>query len=69
MKADKNTVIGFVLLGILFFVYFWYTNQQQAVVRASEQRAQDSIARINAARIKPTDPATAYKDSLHGCRK
>ena len=65
MKADKNTIIGFVLLGILFFVYFWYTNQQQAVLRAAEQRAQDSIARVNATRIKPVDPALAYQDSLH----
>src|SRR5579875_2260289 len=65
MKADKNTVIGFVLLGVLFFVYFWYTSKQQAVLKAAEQRAQDSIARINAAKIKPVDAAVAYLDSLH----
>ena len=65
MKADKNTIIGFVLLGVLFFVYFWYTNKQQSVLRAAEQRAQDSIARVNATKIKPVDPAVAYRDSLH----
>ncbi len=65
MKADKNTIIGFVLLGVLFFVYFWYTNQQQAVLQAAQQRAQDSIARVEATKIKTVDPAQAYNDSLH----
>ena len=65
MKADKNTVIGFVLLGILFFAYFWFTNKQQATLRAAEQRAQDSIARVNAIKGPKTDPATALQDSLH----
>ena len=65
MKADKNTIVGFVLLGVLFFVYFWYTNKQQSVLRAAEQRAEDSIARVNASKIIPADPAVAYRDSLH----
>ena len=65
MKADKNTIVGFVLLGVLFFVYFWYTNKQQSVLRAAEQRAEDSIARVNASKIIPADPAVAYQDSLH----
>ena len=65
MKADKNTIVGFVLLGVLFFVYFWYTNKQQSVLRAAEQRAEDSIARVNASKIIPADPAVAYHDSLH----
>lgn len=64
MKADKNTIIGFVLLGILFFVYFWYTNKQQAALQASEKRAQDSITAVNAAKVKPVDPAVARLDSL-----
>ncbi len=65
MKADKNTIIGFVLLGVLFFVYFWYTSKQQSVLKAAEQRAQDSIARVNAIKTKPLDPAEAYRDSIH----
>ena len=65
MKADKNTIIGFVLLGILFFVYFWYTNKQQAIVKAAEVRAQDSIALVNSSKIKPADPVAAYNDSIH----
>src|SRR3954470_880309 len=65
MKADKNTIIGFVLLGILFFVYFWYTGKQQSALQASEKRAQDSIAAINAAKAKAVDPTIARLDSLH----
>src|SRR5689334_14597065 len=65
MKTDKNTIIGFVLLGILFFVYFWYNNQQQAAMQAAEKHAQDSIAAVNAAKVKPTDLAAARLDSLH----
>src|SRR3954465_7711275 len=65
MKADKNTIIGFVLLGILFFVYFWYTGKQQSAIQASEKRAQDSIAAVNAAKAKAIDPNIARLDSLH----
>ena len=62
MKADKNTIIGFVLLGILFFVYFWYTGKQQSALQASEKRAQDSIAAINNAKAKAVDPNLARLD-------
>lgn len=43
MKFDKNTVIGFVVLGLLFFAYFYYTNKEQALYR-KEQARFDSIA-------------------------
>ena len=64
MKADKNTIIGFVLLGILFFVYFWYTGKQQTALQAAEKRAQDSIGAVNAAKAKAIDPNIARLDSL-----
>lgn len=65
MKADKNTIIGFVLLGILFFAFFWYTNKQQQGVLADKQHKEDSIARVNAAKVKPIDTAVAkVEDSL-----
>jgi YidC/Oxa1 family membrane protein insertase len=38
MKSDKNSLIGFVLLGILFFSYFWYTNQQQTALVAFKKQ-------------------------------
>ena len=64
MKTDKNTVIGFVLLGILFFVYFWYSNKQQGELLVIKQKQEDSIKRVNAANLKPQDVALARVDSL-----
>jgi YidC/Oxa1 family membrane protein insertase len=64
MKTDKNTIIGFVLLGVLFFVFFWYTNKQQQAARLEKQRMEDSIARVNATKIKPVDSTAAKLDSL-----
>lgn len=43
MGFDRNTVIGFVLLGILLMGYFWYTSQNQRQWAAIKQREQDSI--------------------------
>lgn len=50
MKFDRNTVIGFVILAVLFFGYFFYTNQEQAAYKREKER-KDSIA--NASRPKP----------------
>ena len=65
MNLDKNTVTGFVLLGILFFLFFWYSNKEQKAFAEIEQRKQDSIARINALKAIPADPIAAKKDSLY----
>ena len=46
MKTDKNTVIGFVLLAGLFFVYFWYTSKQQNEIAAYKKRFDDSVALV-----------------------
>ena len=64
MKTDKNSVIGFVLLAILFFLYFWYTNKQQAALVEIKKKQEDSIARIEAARMKIVDTVTAKIDSV-----
>ena len=48
MKTDKNTVIGFVLLAVLFFVYFWYTSKQQNEIAAYKKRFDDSVAVVKA---------------------
>lgn len=61
---DKNTVIGFVLLGVLFFVYFWYNNKQQHELAEFQQKQKDSLARVQAANRKPLDTAVARLDSL-----
>jgi YidC/Oxa1 family membrane protein insertase len=64
MKSDKNSLIGFVLLGILFFSYFWYTNQQQTALVAFKKQQEDSIAKVQAKLVKPQDLVAAKIDSL-----
>jgi YidC/Oxa1 family membrane protein insertase len=50
MNFDRNTVLGFILLAVLFFGYFYYTNQEQAAynkAKARQQFVEDSIAKVN----------------------
>src|SRR5215203_3175446 len=69
MKFDRNTVIGFVILAVLFFGYFWFNSQEQnkqlawkkeqdriKFVQDSTKRRTDSIAIAN--RPKKIDTAT-----------
>ena len=42
MNFDRNTIIGFVVLALLFFGYFYFNRQQQLSYEA-EQRRLDSI--------------------------
>jgi YidC/Oxa1 family membrane protein insertase len=64
MKTDKNTVIGFVLLGILFIAYFTYTSRQQQALLKERKHIEDSIARVNASKAPVTDPVAIRTDSL-----
>ncbi|MFP5041409.1 membrane protein insertase YidC [Parasediminibacterium sp. JCM 36343] len=69
MQTDKNTVIGMVLLGILFFAYFYFSNQQQQVLAKEKQHQEDSLNRIKATQLKLQDTSRlnqAYlkKDTL-----
>ncbi|MET0392259.1 MAG: membrane protein insertase YidC [Chitinophagaceae bacterium] len=64
MKFDRNTVLGFVILALLFFGYFFYNNKEQAAQKEAvlkEQARKDSIA--NANRPK-TDTLALKADSL-----
>ena len=56
MNFDRNTVLGFVVLALLFFGYFWYTNKEQAAFRKQQARV-DSIANAN----KPKQDTIALK--------
>ena len=56
MKFDRNTVIGFLLLALLFFGLFYFNSQESArLAKNSEidrknkaaQATQDSIAKAN----------------------
>jgi YidC/Oxa1 family membrane protein insertase len=59
MNLDRNTVIGFILLGVLFLGFFYYTSQQQTA--AQKQKAyqdsvthvKDSLARLNQQKQTP----------------
>lgn len=54
---DRNSVIGFILLGVLLVGYIFY-NQGQQVEARKEKARQDSIANINKPKV-PTD-TTGY---------
>src|SRR5258705_1763430 len=48
MKFDRNTVLGFVILALLFFGYFWTTSRENAANNRKKEREQfvaDSIAK------------------------
>ncbi len=64
MKFDRNTVIGFVLLALLFFGYFYLLNTEQAEMRqaqAREQFVQDSLKKAQAPVL---DTQKLVQDSL-----
>lgn len=44
MGMDRNTVIGFVLLALLFFGYFYYNSKGQEELAMKEKHIKDSIA-------------------------
>jgi YidC/Oxa1 family membrane protein insertase len=63
MKFDKNTIIGFSLLAILFIGFFWYNNKQQQATMAyqeQKQKHEDSLRQANAPKV---DTTTARIDS------
>ncbi|RYY59889.1 MAG: membrane protein insertase YidC, partial [Chitinophagaceae bacterium] len=60
MNFDRNTIIGFVCLGLLFLGMFLYTSRDQKAFQ-EQKRIQDSIA--NAHKPK-ADPIAARRDSL-----
>ena len=60
MGMDRNTIIGFVLLALLFFGMFYYNSKSQLAYEQEKQHIQDSINRL-----KPkTDSLHDTTDSL-----
>ena len=62
MGMDRNTVIGFVLIGLLMMGMFYFNskgNNEQLRIKAQEQKTKDSLANLN----KP-DSATQARDSI-----
>lgn len=60
MKFDRNTVIGFVVLAVLFLGYFFYTSKEQQAYQRLKAH-QDSLAMAKQPRV---DPVIARQDSL-----
>lgn len=58
MNFDRNTIIGFIILALLFFGFFYYTNQQQAAVQKQKAIA-DSIKRVEDSLARLTSPKQA----------
>ena len=50
MNFDRNTIMGFLVLALLFVGYFWWTSKEQAAYRKEKAR-QDSLAAAH----KPKD--------------
>ncbi len=65
MKTDKNTIIGFVLLFVLFMLYFWYNNDQQNKYLAEKKRIEDSTAKANIGKQPKIDTTKAKADSIY----
>lgn len=60
MGFDRDTIIGFALLGLLFIGYFWYNTTSQQKYQAFQKHTDDSIA---AAKAKMIDPVKLANDS------
>lgn len=64
MKTDKNTIIGFVLLALLFFVFFWYNNKNAKLAEDYGNRQKFIKDSIEASKVTPAMKAKALQDSL-----
>ena len=60
MNFDRNTVIGFIALAVLFLAYFFYNSRDQQRMMLEQQR-RDSIAKAN--QPKP-DTIARKRDSV-----
>jgi YidC/Oxa1 family membrane protein insertase len=60
MGMDRNTVIGFVLIGLLMMGMFYFNSRGQKEAQAVQHRIDDSLAKI---RLKNIDTAALVKDS------
>lgn len=47
MNMDRNTVVGFVLIAVLLFVYLFVASKNSQELQAQNQKIEDSVARVN----------------------
>lgn len=60
MESDKSKIIGFVLLGLMFIGFFYFTRQGQLDFERQKKREQDSLAALQ----PKVDPELAKLDSV-----
>jgi YidC/Oxa1 family membrane protein insertase len=60
MNFDRNTIIGFVILAVLFLGYFFYTSKEQQAYQQNKAR----LDSIEAAKRPKMDPMIARQDSV-----
>ncbi len=64
MNLDKNSVIGMVLLALLFFGYFYFTRQGQIELEKKQKTIQDSLAAIQPVKIdSAVNPSASASDT------
>ena len=65
MNFDRNTVIGFIVLAVLFGGYFWWTSKEQSAARVERAR-QDSIRKATGPKVDSAalKTETAKNDSI-----
>jgi YidC/Oxa1 family membrane protein insertase len=63
MGMDRNTVIGFVLLALLFFGYFFYSQKGQLAAEQQKKHIQDSLDKLKP-KVDTTARLSAIRDSI-----
>ncbi len=72
MGFDRNTIIGFVLIGALLIGMFWYNSKNQLAYQAEQKRVADSMDRLkpkadtNIAKIDSIRTDSAKKQTAAG---
>lgn len=58
MSMDKNTVIGFILIGVVLVLFVWFNRPSEEQIKA-QQRYNDSVARVEQTALAQIDQAKA----------
>lgn len=58
MSLDKNTIIGFILIGLVLFLFTWLNRPSNEQIQA-QQRYRDSLARVEQAQALERSKVTA----------
>src|SRR5687768_3044072 len=61
-SMDRNTVIGFVLLAVLLFLYLFLSTKSSKELQAERKRQEDSLALVR----RTQDSTAVLKDTANG---